>query len=91
MNALGYPVGPIDGVLDAVTANAIRTFQRDAGLPITGAPDQALIGLLFGGTAGQGGDANPANDSDSHRQMVMDSPILQDTCVGGASGSGWQG
>ncbi len=52
LNAAGYPVGIIDGVLDVVTQNAIRQFQADVGLPITGFPDQAVIDLLFGGSAG---------------------------------------
>jgi hypothetical protein len=74
LNGLGYAVGPIDGVLDAVTINAIRTFQADNGLPVTGVPDEAVIGLLFGGTAGLGGDANPANDRSCHTVNVTPLP-----------------
>ncbi|HUT49150.1 MAG TPA: peptidoglycan-binding protein [Alphaproteobacteria bacterium] len=60
--ALGYVVGPIDGVLDIVTMNAIAQFQFDNGLPVTWLPDQALLDLLFGGTAAAMGDADPDND-----------------------------
>ncbi|MEJ2378314.1 MAG: peptidoglycan-binding protein [Pseudolabrys sp.] len=71
---LGYAVGPIDGVLDVVTINAIRTFQADNGLPVTGLPDEAVLGLLFGGSAGLVGDANPANDRSCHTVNVIAAP-----------------
>ena len=34
LNACGYHVGPIDGVLDIVTQNAIAMLQADSGLPV---------------------------------------------------------
>lgn len=74
LNAFGYPVGPIDGVLDVVTMNSIRVLQFDNGLPVTGIPDQALIDLLFGGSAGLFGDGNPANDMDCHTVEVIPAP-----------------
>lgn len=36
LNELGYDAGPIDGQYGSRTAAAIRTFQRDRGLPVTG-------------------------------------------------------
>jgi peptidoglycan hydrolase-like protein with peptidoglycan-binding domain len=74
LNALGYAVGPIDGVLDIVTINSIMLLQANNGLPATGVPDQALIDLLFGGSAGFAGDANPANDMDCHTVDVVPLP-----------------
>lgn len=71
LNALGYPVGPIDGVLDAVTMNGITQFQNDNGLPPNGLPDAVLVDLLFGGNAAQPGDADPANDGDCHTVNVL--------------------
>ena len=71
---LGYVVGPIDGVLDIVTVNAITQFQIDNGLPQTAVPDQPLIDLLFPGTAGLPGDLNPANDRDCHRVEILPAP-----------------
>ena len=39
---LGYDAGPVDGVLGARTKAAIRAFQADAGLPVTGRLDERL-------------------------------------------------
>jgi len=39
----GYPVGPIDGVMDAQTSAAISTYQRHAGLVQNGLASQALL------------------------------------------------
>jgi hypothetical protein len=36
LNNLGYPVGPIDGALGEATAQALRGFQKRAGLKQTG-------------------------------------------------------
>ena len=70
----GYVVGPIDGVLDIVTMNAISILQADNGLPVTGIPDQALVALLFPGTAALQGDNNPANDGDCHQVEILPAP-----------------
>ena len=44
---LGYDVGEVDGLLGPKTRTALRSFQGDRGLPITGLPDgdtqQALL------------------------------------------------
>lgn len=39
LNNLGYPCGSEDGNLNAQTITAIRQFQKDVQLPITGASD----------------------------------------------------
>ena len=59
----GYPVGPIDGVIDPATIAAIQQYQFDHGLPVTGIVDEALRSSLFGGAFGTA-DVNPANDRD---------------------------
>jgi len=41
--AHGYSPGKADGRLGARTQGAIRDYQRDAGLPVDGAPSQALL------------------------------------------------
>ena len=74
LNSFGYPVGPIDGVLDVLTMNGIMQLQVDNGLPVTGIPDQVLIDALFGGSAGLPGDANPANDMSCHTVTVVAPP-----------------
>ena len=85
LNAAGYPVGIIDGVLDVVTQNAIRQFQADVGLPITGFPDQAVIDLLFGGSAGMPGDGNPANDLSCATVNIPALPPRAAACAGASS------
>ena len=65
-------VGPIDGVLDAVTMNAIASLQVDNGLPVTGFPDDALIDLLFPAASI---DANPANDFACAIVDVLPAPL----------------
>ncbi|WP_299436301.1 peptidoglycan-binding protein [uncultured Rhodospira sp.] len=46
LNARGYDAGPEDGVMGPSTREAIRTYQADAGLPITGTVSQALLRRL---------------------------------------------
>jgi len=75
LNSFGYPVGPIDGVLDVVTMNSIMVLQADNGLPVTGVPDQVLIDQLFGGSAGLAGDTDPTNDMSCHTVDVLPPPV----------------
>jgi len=42
----GYYYGPISGSLSVDTRAAIANFQRDYGLPITGAIDESTVGAL---------------------------------------------
>jgi hypothetical protein len=42
----GYYRGPIDGVIGASSRRAIRTFQANQGLPVTGLIDRKLISAL---------------------------------------------
>lgn len=42
----GYDPGPADGVAGRRTAAAIRRYQADAGLPVDGVPDRALLDHL---------------------------------------------
>ncbi len=72
LNSFGYPVGPIDGVLDINTQNAIGMLQADSGLPVTGIPDAVIIESLF--PAGIGGDGDPANDRDCAIVDVLPAP-----------------
>jgi peptidoglycan hydrolase-like protein with peptidoglycan-binding domain len=41
-----YYVGDVDGEVDDQTVAAIRAYQRDAGLPVTGTPSPALLRIL---------------------------------------------
>jgi hypothetical protein len=42
----GYYRAPIDGIIGEGTRRALRNFQNDAGLPVTGRMDRATIGEL---------------------------------------------
>ena len=42
----GYYQGPIDGVIGAGSENAIRSFQADKHLPVTGTVNRSLLGSL---------------------------------------------
>jgi len=46
LTLLGYDPGPIDGAMGRRTAAAIRDFERDLGLPVTGQPGQGVIVAL---------------------------------------------
>ncbi len=43
LSVAGYYTGPVTGVLDEETADAIRAFERDRGLPETGEPNVAIV------------------------------------------------
>ena len=44
---LGYDVGEVDGLLGPRTHAALRAFQADQGLPVTGLPDGNTQRVLF--------------------------------------------
>ena len=46
LDQLGFPPGPIDGVIDEECRNAIRDFQVTAGLEVNGEPSFALLDEL---------------------------------------------
>lgn len=46
LNNLGYFCGAIDGVVDTLTENAIREFQREHDLEVTGAADDQTLAAL---------------------------------------------
>ena len=46
LNNLGYDAGPNDGLMGPKTRGAIREFQTDAGLPVTGRIDSELVAQL---------------------------------------------
>lgn len=46
LTLLGYAAGRADGILNDKTANAVRIFQLQNGLPVNGMVDAALISVL---------------------------------------------
>ncbi len=63
LSKLGYLTGTLDGDFGKNTENAIKTFQRDAGLHITGVANQQTIDLLFSD------NAPPAPESSDHEDV----------------------
>jgi peptidoglycan hydrolase-like protein with peptidoglycan-binding domain len=49
LQALGYQPGSTDGVMGARTAAALKKFQSDHGLPVTGIPDRETTDALSTG------------------------------------------
>ena len=64
LSAAGYYSGPMDGDLGRDTTAAIKTYQRDNGLPITGELDDVTRARLGAQTAAPAADgaAGPAPD-----------------------------
>jgi putative peptidoglycan binding protein len=46
LQALGYDIGPADGVMGARTVAALKSFQSSRGLPVTGTADQKTLAAL---------------------------------------------
>jgi cytochrome c peroxidase len=52
LKAAGLDPGPVDGLLGSQTQVALRTYQQQQGLQISGVPDEATLNaLLAGGSA----------------------------------------
>jgi hypothetical protein len=46
LDELGFPPGPVDGMIDEGSRNAIRDFQVTTGLEVDGMPSLALLDEL---------------------------------------------
>jgi peptidoglycan hydrolase-like protein with peptidoglycan-binding domain len=68
----GYDVGPADGVIGPKVRGAIRTYQADARLPVTGEANQTLLAKL------ESGDDDTADDDiDDNTSTTAASRLLQ--------------
>jgi peptidoglycan hydrolase-like protein with peptidoglycan-binding domain len=56
-----YRPGPVDGIADTQTASAIRAYQTDADLPVTGRASRALLEHLRNSNVRSSGDADVNN------------------------------
>jgi len=59
LRELGYDPGPIDGTVGGKTSAALKLFQADSGLPVTGQLDVETAALL-NQRASQGGSRKPS-------------------------------
>lgn len=81
LDRLDYDVGGVDGRLDTQTRAAIRTYQRDAGLKITGEPSETLRMTL----AAAGDDEAPMTAEKAARGLMDD---LTERLLEGGNSSG---
>ena len=74
----GYNPGPTDGLMGPRTGRALRDFQLDMGLDVTGVLDQATSEALARGpvTADQGttSDAEPEREATGHADVPLPTP-----------------
>lgn len=74
LNTRGYDAGPADGVMGNKTRDALRTFQSDAGLPLTGKIDNdLLVGLGLAAAAPFAGAASTDTPASGPVTVVTDS------------------
>ncbi len=56
--------GRIDGIEGPGTRQALRAYQQQSGLPVTGTPDQQTVSSLSGSGAGVGSSTMPNTGND---------------------------
>lgn len=76
LNERGYDAGPADGIMGGKTRDAIRTFQSDANLPLSGTITQETLVQLglaagAGGTAATGGTTTSGATDDGEAVTVI--------------------
>src|SRR6185295_11248030 len=72
LNELGYWTGPVDGVLDTATRQALIAFQKWEGRPITGKLNVNELEAIRNGSAPQARDLGYEHiEVDIDRQILM--------------------
>ncbi|MDA1070867.1 MAG: peptidoglycan-binding protein, partial [Proteobacteria bacterium] len=83
LNRLGYNAGPADGIMGPSTRSAIRTYQSDRGLAVTGTLTRDLFdriqGDLGGGQEETVSTTVIANTQSELRQRGYDVPVVSGT------------
>lgn len=87
LNERGYYTGLADGVLGSGTRSAIRTYQADAGLPVTGEASMDLLEQLRGdeGTAVEDGGVPDGIDAEPETVLA-----IADDFDGGSLAGRWR-
>jgi peptidoglycan hydrolase-like protein with peptidoglycan-binding domain len=83
LNSRGYDAGPADGALGPKTRTAIRTYQADAGLPVTGEISANLLAQLEGGA---GATTPSPTTGDSLVAQIQGELLRHDYAVGDVDG-----
>jgi uncharacterized protein len=74
LTELGYDPGPVDGAMGPRTRNAIIAFQRDKGLPQTGAANEATAAAVQTAVALASRAPAPSADSGAGGEAVVSGP-----------------
>lgn len=74
LNRLGYPAGPVDGLMGRKTAGAIRDFQSDQGMRQTGQPSGSLV-LSLQSALQRGATSNQAHRTDMVDEQTSVDPF----------------
>ncbi len=77
LNNLGFNCGPVDGILGAKTLSALKAFQRQMGLPVSGKVDDATRKALEDEHDGMRGSTSAGAeepDRDEPDPMAQDFP-----------------
>jgi len=72
LSQLGYAPGPIDGIMGSKTRAAIRAYQIDTGLPVSGEPSVALHEHLQGTLTSGSGTPAPSTPSGPSPTLVSE-------------------
>ncbi|MFC4352013.1 peptidoglycan-binding protein [Fodinicurvata halophila] len=76
LNRLGYEAGPEDGLMGSRTRSAIRAYQDDEGLLVTGQPSQSLLNHVEEsveerfGSVEEPEEETGASDTDGDTEMI---------------------
>jgi peptidoglycan hydrolase-like protein with peptidoglycan-binding domain len=73
LHAKGYKVGKIDGTADDDARKAIRSFQQDSGMPVTGMVDQRTadrLGVRLSAKASRSQDRSTSGMSERGTQST---------------------
>lgn len=77
LNERGYDAGPEDGALGPKTRSAIRTYQSDAGVPVTGQVSASLLAQLEGSDVTASAEASGQSQAQSAAAPKI-STVLED-------------
>ena len=68
LQAKGHNPGPVDGIMDKQTEDALRAFQKANNLAVTGVVDKetaAKLGVQLGGSTPRAGESTPGAREES--------------------------